>query len=330
MSTRPLEVRRRAIRRRALTNLTLALRSEAQRTEGRLVVSPFVAGDGVLRLDYADVRTLVHGERGFALARRDFSVLLVCPDLWPFEREAGIRLCVLTPGDWAHPNSDGHFVCISTEGVLPERIPGLIFDNVRLRQFRLDHAVDEKAAGYVRGHLAEFPADRRPLYPPPAEERRAETKPAGVPAPQVRDAPPSRDDEGLADILAGLACPWPPVDVTIGVLGVAVPALEAPAFIRLAPSVDPTVDRARAMYLRAAAARRLRSGRVGWVDGPGIATDPATAAPEVLRAELTEVGRGIALLDDERVARSYIDMHSVNAAHGDVKPHERQKGGLVK
>jgi hypothetical protein len=70
----------------------------------------------------------------------------------------------VAPGDFAHPNSDGRLFCLDLAGVLPARVPQVVFDNLRVRLFRLDHCVDPGAADFVRTHLAEFPADPCPLY----------------------------------------------------------------------------------------------------------------------------------------------------------------------
>jgi hypothetical protein len=158
-----LEALRRAVRRRALANLVLVLRGEAERTGGRLTVEPFARDAVVLR--YRDVRTLVRRDLVFAVEPRDFAVLLACPPRWPLAREAQLGPVVLGPHDFAHPNSDGRGFCLDMMGVAPERIPRLLYDNLRLRLFRLDHCVDFVAADFVRAHLADFPADPRPLCP---------------------------------------------------------------------------------------------------------------------------------------------------------------------
>ena len=163
-----LEARRRAVRRRALANLVLVLREEAGRTAGRLAVRPF-ARDAVL-LAFQDVRTLVRSGGVFALEPRDFSVVLYCPPAWPLDRGAPLVPVVISPPDFHHPNSDGHRLCIDVQGVLPERVPGLLYDNLRLHHRRLDHCVDFAAADFVRARPEEFPADRRPLVPGSGEE----------------------------------------------------------------------------------------------------------------------------------------------------------------
>ena len=159
-----LESRRRAVRRRALANLILVLLEESRRTAGRLAVRSF-ARDAVL-LEYRDVRTLVRRNGVCALETRDFTVVLGCPRLWPFDRGEPVQPFILAPDDFAHPNSNGRGMCLDLEGVLPERIPSLLYDNLRVRLFRLDHRVDSGAADFVRAHLGEFPADPRLLYCP--------------------------------------------------------------------------------------------------------------------------------------------------------------------
>lgn len=159
-----LSILRRRVRHRALANLILLLLEEAQRTAGRLAVRPF-SQDAVL-LEYRDVRTLVRRGAIFTCAPRDCAVVLVCPALWPFDRAAALQPFIMAPSDFCHPNSDGHGLCLDLQGVLPQRIPGLLYDNLRLRVFRLDHHVDAQAAAFVRTHLADFPVDPRPLCAP--------------------------------------------------------------------------------------------------------------------------------------------------------------------
>jgi hypothetical protein len=153
----------RAVRHRALANLVLALRDLGRRTAGRLRVRP-LARDAVL-LEYRDVRTLIRRRDGFAIEPRDVTVALACPPRWPLERAAALVPCVLAPDDFAGPNTDGRLFCLDLAGVLPERIPELLYDNLRLRRMRLDHCVDPLAAAFVRARLAELPCDPRPLLP---------------------------------------------------------------------------------------------------------------------------------------------------------------------
>jgi len=160
--TRDLERLRRDVRRRALANLILALLDEAQRTAGRLHVQSF-ASDAVL-LAYRDVGTLV-GVEVLALEQRDFAVVLGCPPGWPFERAAAPQLWIVDPPDFRHPNRIGRWLCLDLEGVLPERLPELVYDNLRIARRRLDHDVDRAAGAFVRAHPEMFPADPRPLYP---------------------------------------------------------------------------------------------------------------------------------------------------------------------
>jgi hypothetical protein len=152
-----------AVRRRAFANLMLGLIERSRRTAGRLVVEPADPYTALLR--YQDVRTIVRQGGLFRFATRDFAVLLIAPDLWPFEREVALQPFVLTPDDFAHPNSDGRAFCLDLRGVIPARIPDLLYDNLRQRTFRLDHCVDHAAAAFVRDRLNDVPADRRPLDP---------------------------------------------------------------------------------------------------------------------------------------------------------------------
>jgi hypothetical protein len=163
-----LDARRSAIRRRALANVTLVLLDEARRSAGRLAVAPGDADALVLR--YREVRTLVRRGALFAVEPRDFTVLLVFPPLWPFTREAAVMPFIVAPDDFAHPNSDGRRFCLDLAGVPPARVPRVVFDNLRVRLFRLDHCVDHGAADFVRAHLEEFPADPCPLYSAAGDE----------------------------------------------------------------------------------------------------------------------------------------------------------------
>jgi hypothetical protein len=150
------------IRRRALANLIIILMAEAQRTRGRFCVQPF--GVDALRLDFFDVHTLVRQANAFRVEARDFSVVLGCPPLWPFDRESSLLPFIVHPSDFSHPNSNGREMCLDLRGVMPELLPGILYDNFRLRRVRLDHAVDPHAAAFVRSHL-QSAADPRSLYP---------------------------------------------------------------------------------------------------------------------------------------------------------------------
>ena len=163
-----LEMRRFAIRRRAFANLLLVLREEARRSRGRFEVEGMP--DAVL-LRFWDVVTLVAHEGVFAVEPRDFTVIVVCPPLWPFDREAALVPIAVAPMEFRHPNSDSHQFCLDTRGIRPERLAELIFDNLRLKKRRLDHCVDHAAADFVRSHLADRPADPRPLHPEESRPR---------------------------------------------------------------------------------------------------------------------------------------------------------------
>jgi hypothetical protein len=99
----------------------------------------------------------------------------------------------------------------------------------------------------------------------------------------------------------------PCVDVTVGVLGIESPTLEAAAFLRLAPPVGTVIDAARATYLLAANVR-LRSAAGAWIDGPGLVVDPQRSDRTVLAQELFEVGAALRELADDMIARSYLDL----------------------
>ena len=99
----------------------------------------------------------------------------------------------------------------------------------------------------------------------------------------------------------------PLVDLTVGVLDVALPAVIAPVFLRLAPPCTDTVDRARATFVLVANAR-LRAGKGGWIEGPGLTVGTTNGDREPLREEIYAVGHGLRTLGDERVARSYLEL----------------------
>jgi len=268
-----LEAGRFAVRRRALANLLLGLLAVARRSEGRLAVERGDPQTVVLR--YRDVRTLVRTPAGFALAARDFTILVALPELWPFERAEAPIPMVLAPDDFAHPNSDGRLFCLDTRGVGPARLATLVYDNLRLAARRLDHPVSQPAADWVRAHLRRAPADVRPLVPV--------TAPAAA-APAV--APPS-------------------AVVRAGVLGVALPEPGA-SILRFGGPAGETVDRARSAYLRAAA-RELRSGTPVWDAGPVLAV--AAGAPRaVVDADARELARTLDALGDPAIAASYLEV----------------------
>jgi hypothetical protein len=162
-----LETRRLAVRQRALGNLVLILLTEAGRSGGRLAVQA-LARDAV-SLHYRDVWTLVRRDRGFAVESRDIMLLLFCPPFWPLAREAALIPLVLEPDDFAHSNSDGRRLCVDLAGVEPERLPELLYDNVRLARRRLDDGLDAMAAGFLRAHPEIMPTDPRPLFASPEE-----------------------------------------------------------------------------------------------------------------------------------------------------------------
>lgn len=152
---------RERVRRRAFGNLILCVDDEARRSGGRLGIVP--VHDEAIAVAFRDVRTLVRAGDAPRVATRDFMVVLGCPPQWPFDRSARLLPVVLTPDDFVHPNSDGHALCLDLAGVLPEQLPALLYDNFRLRRFRLDHPVDPAAAAFVRTHRELCPTDPRPL-----------------------------------------------------------------------------------------------------------------------------------------------------------------------
>jgi len=105
----------------------------------------------------------------------------------------------------------------------------------------------------------------------------------------------------------GAARALPCVDLTVGVLGIELPALAAAAFLRLAPPAGTVIDAARATYLLVANVR-LRSGAGAWIDGPGLVIDPQHGDRKVLAQELFEVGAALRELADNVIAQSYLDL----------------------
>jgi len=301
MTSPDREAQRLSIRRRALANLVLVLMAQASRSAGRVAVEG-APGDAV-RLRFRDVRSLVRRSGLFAFERRDFSVLLVCPPGWPFAREAAIVPFVAEPGDWAHSNSDGRGICIDLAGVLAERLPEIIYDVLRLKRRRLDHVVDGAAAAFMRSRLDELPADPRPLFPPESEP--GNVADGGAPGNVAHDV---ADAELPALVGNLLVRDLADEDFVVGTVGVVLPVVERPTFLRLAPLAGPPIDRARARYLHRARGD-LRAADAGWMEGPGLVVAPA-ADTRRLRDEISEVARGLAVLGDAGIAHSYLEMCS--------------------
>jgi hypothetical protein len=293
--------RRGAIRRRAHANLLLTLMPLAARSSGRLLVEPMGA-DAVL-LRFLDVSTLVRRRGVYGLAARDVAVAIVCPDAWPFERAAALQALVLEPGDWAHPNSDGRWVCVDLAGIVPARLSETIYDVIRLRRMRLDHVLDAEAAAFVRSRIRDMPADPRPLCTSGAPFAGLATPP------DDRVAAWSAADAELESLVRRLAVTLPCTDVSLGTLVPALPPLDGPAFLRLARCAGPPLDGARAAFLLRAR-DQLRACATGWSGGPGVAVDPAAAEPGTLRREVVALHHGLEALGDPVVARSYLELCS--------------------
>jgi hypothetical protein len=285
---------RRTVRRRALGNLLLALLTAAKQSGGRLRVRPGDA-DSIF-LHFSDVRTLVRAGGGLGFEPRDVLVALLCPPLWPFDRATSLQPVVLAPADLAHPNSDGHAYCLDLHGVSPERLPELLYDNLRLRSFRLDHCVDAAAAAFVRSRLDRLPVDSRPLLPEGAL-RNGRDGFRSVAASTRRDEEPARPAPGQLRV----------VDFVVGAFDVVLGGLSAPVFLRLAREGEGSVDEARAAYLRFADPR-LRAARAGWIGGPGLVIERKDADRETLGREVLEIGHGLEALADEAIAQSFLRM----------------------
>jgi hypothetical protein len=288
---------RRAVRARALAALATTLLDQARASRGRLALRP-MEKDALL-LEVRDVATLVRQGGLYAIERRDFAVALVCPEEWPFARAASLAAWVLAPDDFAHPNSDGRGFCLDLAGILPEQVAPLLYDNLRLARFRLDHCVDRAAAAWVRGALADLPADRRPLL---AEGTSAASEHAASrafeldPATHASAAPTFAEPTDRAALLA--------VDVVSGTLATAVPPTAWPAVLRLARAVGDPVDRARSAFLAAAAAE-LRAGRPCWCGGPALRAESDSWQ---LASELHALARGVAVLGEPALAASFLEI----------------------
>lgn len=282
---------RRSVRQRAFANLVLGLLERAGRTGGRLRVRPM--GPQAIVLEYRDVRTLVRDGSLFRFAARDFAVLLCCPDAWPFERMAALRMFLLAPDDAAHPNSDGRAFCVDLQGVVPARVPEIIYDNLRIRRFRLDDSVDPNAAAFVRAHSSEVPADHRPLY---VQDGRSDS---------TGELPPLDEAGGGSDRSRRQGGLLRVVDVAVGAFDVSFGDLQVPSFLRVAHSSGTIVDAAWSLYLSSVEAR-LQGAKPGWVDGPGLHVDVEPDSSAVLRRELLEVGQACAALADETIALRYV------------------------
>jgi hypothetical protein len=258
MSELPLETRRLAIRRRAFANLLLCLRDTARRTNGRLDVEGL--DDAVMLLSRRP--DAGRGGPGSRSRGATFTVLVVAP---PSGRSTATR-----PG--AHLDRAGGFPASEQRlaPVLPRHARDLarasrqlIYDNIRLRNRRLDLRVDLRG-GRLRARHA-----RRRRRRPAAAARRARGRPA-MTRPTV-----------------------PVVDVTAGVLTTVLPAFAPPVFLRLAPPAGGVVDRARQAYLRRATAH-LRTCVADWHDGAGVLV--AEPPSDALAGEVHELGRGLRAL----------------------------------
>jgi hypothetical protein len=119
--------------------------------------------EDALCLGFRAVRTLVVPRPGYAEADRDFTVIVVAPPLWPFDREAALVPIVAAPATSGIRTATAIRSASTPRGVTPERLPGLLYDNLRLKNRRLDHTVDAAAAAFVRAHLPNRPTDPRPL-----------------------------------------------------------------------------------------------------------------------------------------------------------------------
>ena len=310
---------RRAVRRRALGNVIVVLLDVARRTAGRLAVQPL--GDDAVLLAFSDVRTMVRDGGVFTFASRDFAVALAFPEEWPFRRAAMLRPVVLEPGDFRHPNSDGHMFCLDLAGVPPQRLPDLLYDNLALRggHFRLDHCVDPEAAAFVRARMASLPADPRPLAAPVATPASTSTR-----APAMPEATPVRAETGDRPDAAPTRATI--VDISIGETATRVSPLDGPSFLRLTLPAGQPIEGAQSRFMHVVAAD-LRAGEPAWLGGFGLMVkEPAATDPRRLAREVHEVGVALRALADPIVARRYLEIcglhlpaasgRAVNPNHG--------------
>jgi hypothetical protein len=96
-------------------------------------------------------------------------------------------------------------------------------------------------------------------------------------------------------------------DLAVGLFDVGLGDGAPPAFLRCDGEAGPEVDAARAWYLLYANGA-LRSGKGGWIDGPGLVLESAACDRAVLRRELLGVGQACRALRDGAIARSYLDL----------------------
>jgi hypothetical protein len=116
------------------------------------------------------------------------------------------------------------------------------------------------------------------------------------------------------------------VDFAAGVLATRVPPFAAPVFLRLAAPASDLVDEARAAYLLVAAPE-LQACRPGWIGGPGVAVDPASADRARLDEEVHHVARALRVLSDESVARHYLELTQPRVVAGPATtPTEGRNG----
>ena len=75
---------------------------------------------------------------------------------------------------------------------------------------------------------------------------------------------------------------------------------------------------------------QLRSGKGGWLDGPGLSVDPAKVDYDMLAQELFQVGHALSALGDERIADSYLElcgMHCNTQPRVPARDAKTQGGG---
>jgi hypothetical protein len=116
------------------------------------------------------------------------------------------------------------------------------------------------------------------------------------------------------------------IDFAAGVLATRLPPLAGPVFLRLAAPASDLVDEARAAYLLVAGPE-LEACRPGWIGGPGVAVDPASAERAPLEEEIHHVARALRALSDETVARHYLELSQPRVVAGPAAaPTEGRNG----
>ncbi len=128
--------------------------------------------------------------------------------------------------------------------------------------------------------------------------------------------PPDDVNDLRAWIAAPVLEPTPPlIDLAVGIIATTVPALDAPAFLRFATagSTSAAAAHAKVTYLLVANRCVAAGLRCGWLEGPGLAVDPARVDASIVRAAVCVLAAGLRALDDPHVAESFLDYCAIRA-----------------